>query len=85
LLVLEHVTRNPQAVLPIASRPLPPPYTAHIPSPEGETSVAGIVSALGLNDEEWFDAHDVEGYLRGLGIFMEGHTSFVEFPVPASP
>lgn len=52
---------NPQAMLPITSGPLPPPNTAYIPSPEEETSVAGSVSALGMNDEEWFDAHDVEG------------------------
>jgi hypothetical protein len=74
---------NQQAGLPVTSGLLPT-HMAHIPHGGEDTSVTEIVLALGLNDSEWFDPHDVEGYLRSMGIFLEDHTSFVEFPIPAN-
>ena len=36
-----------------------------------------IAKLLGF-DGEWFDPNDVEQYLRSKGLFLDGHSSFVE-------
>jgi hypothetical protein len=47
--------------------------------PHGERSLERLLVAIGF-DGEWFDSHDVEGFLRERGIFLEGHSSFLELP-----
>ncbi|KAI9726665.1 MAG: hypothetical protein M1834_008978 [Cirrosporium novae-zelandiae] len=36
-------------------------------------------------DGEWFDAHDVEEYLKERGIYLDGSTTFVELPLSPVP
>lgn len=40
-------------------------------------SMDDIVKLLGF-DGEWFDPNDVEQYLRSKGLFLDGHSTFVE-------
>lgn len=46
-------------------------------------SVDDIARLLGF-DGEWFDPNDVEQYLRGKGLFLDGHSTFVEVDVDFS-
>ncbi|KAI9878921.1 MAG: hypothetical protein M1823_006895, partial [Watsoniomyces obsoletus] len=39
--------------------------------------VPSLLEAIGYGGE-WFDSHDVEEYLKTKGIFLDGHSSFVE-------
>ncbi|KAL1965793.1 hypothetical protein VTN77DRAFT_5114 [Rasamsonia byssochlamydoides] len=54
-----------------------PLHLAHIR--HEDKTLQDIASAAGF-DGEWFDAYDVEGYLRERGVFLEGHSSFFELP-----
>lgn len=46
-------------------------------TPHEKKSVDDLLAAIGF-DGEWFDSNDVEGFLREKGIFLDGHSSFVE-------
>ncbi|KAF3492171.1 uncharacterized protein GIQ15_01688 [Arthroderma uncinatum] len=54
-----------------------------LPSPFGETqkfkNVEEFIEKLGFNGD-WFDCHDVEGYLKAKGIHIENLSTFVEVP-----
>src|SRR5262249_5897750 len=61
-----------------------PPAKAFGPSPlvipetpRSEESISEMLEAIGFGGE-WFDAHDVEEYLKTKGIALDGHSSFVE-------
>lgn len=62
-----------------------PTHSAQIRYEGCDTSFSGIASSLGLIDttgdvnggnSEWFDPQDIEGYLRNIGISLEGHSTF---------
>ncbi|KKA22291.1 BZIP family transcription factor [Rasamsonia emersonii CBS 393.64] len=56
------------------------PWPFHLSEiPHENKSVESLLVAIGF-DGEWFDSHDVEGFLQEKGIFLDGHTSFVELP-----
>jgi hypothetical protein len=46
---------------------------------QGESSSGDLLRVFGV-DGEWFDSHDVEGFLREKGIFLDDHSSFLEVP-----
>jgi hypothetical protein len=48
-----------------------------VETPRDEETVAKMLEAIGFGGE-WFDAHDVEEYLKSKGIVLDGHSSFVE-------
>jgi hypothetical protein len=62
-------------------------HTAHIRHEGPDTSLVGIVSSLGLlnDDSEWFDVQDIDGYLQDMGIRLEPHSTTYRFSVPANP
>lgn len=60
-------------------------HSAHIRHEGPDTSLNGIVTALGLQNDEWFDAQDIDCYLREMGINLEAHTSYYRFSLPANP
>ncbi|KAI7970289.1 hypothetical protein EIK77_000291 [Talaromyces pinophilus] len=62
-------------------------HTAHIRHDGPDTSLAGIVSSLGLLDDgsEWFDVQDIDGYLQDMGIRLKPHSTTYRFSVPANP
>ncbi len=39
--------------------------------------IQAMLEAIGYGGE-WFDSHDVEEYLKTKGIYLDGHSSFVE-------
>ncbi|KAI9837018.1 MAG: hypothetical protein M1819_000667 [Sarea resinae] len=43
-----------------------------------EIAAANGIADIPETEGEWFDAEDVEGYLRHRGIFLDGRSSFVE-------
>jgi hypothetical protein len=45
--------------------------------PRDEATIEQLLESIGFGGV-WFDSHDVEGYLRTLGIYLDGHSSFVE-------
>lgn len=70
----------------VTSGPLPT-HAAHIRHNGPDTSLTGIVSSLGLlnDDSEWFDVQDIDGYLQDMGIRLEPHSTTYRFSVPANP
>jgi hypothetical protein len=48
-----------------------------VETPRDDASVTKMLEAIGFGGE-WFDAHDVEEYLRTKGVILDGHSSFVE-------
>lgn len=48
-----------------------------VETPRDEKAVAKMLEAVGF-DGEWFDSHDVEQYLRELGIRLDGHSTFID-------
>ncbi|KAL1963251.1 hypothetical protein VTN77DRAFT_8576 [Rasamsonia byssochlamydoides] len=56
------------------------PWPFHLAeTPHENKSIESLLMAIGF-DGEWFDSYDVEGFLREKGIFLDGHSSFVELP-----
>lgn len=47
--------------------------------PEAERNLGRLLNAFGF-DGEWFDSHDVEGFLREKGIFLDDQSAFLEVP-----
>jgi hypothetical protein len=45
--------------------------------PREEATIEQLLESIGFGGV-WFDSHDVEGYLRTMGINLDGHSSFVE-------
>lgn len=45
--------------------------------PRDEATIEQLLESIGFGGI-WFDSHDVESYLRTLGINLDGHSSFVE-------
>jgi hypothetical protein len=70
--------------MPVTSGPLTT-HTAHIRHDGADTSLNGIVSSLGLLNDEWFDAQDVDRYLQDMGINLEAHSTNYQFLLPANP
>ncbi|KAH8692145.1 hypothetical protein BGW36DRAFT_431372 [Talaromyces proteolyticus] len=70
--------RSNQLIQPVTNGPWPI-HMAEIRQQGPNPSVEGIIRYLGMNDCEWYDAYDIEGYLRDMGIFLEGHTAYAEF------
>lgn len=48
-----------------------------VETPRTETSTQEMLENIGFGGD-WFDAHDVEEYLKTKGIFLDGQSSFVE-------
>lgn len=48
-----------------------------IETPRAENTTEKMLEAIGYGGE-WFDAHDVEEYLKSKGIHLDGTSSFVE-------
>lgn len=46
------------------------------------TTIDEIIEAAGFGGQ-WFDCHDVEGYLNSQGIFLDSSSSYVEVPPSA--
>jgi hypothetical protein len=67
-----------QLVRPVTNGPWPT-HMAHIQHPGPDKSVEAIVHALGMDDGDWFDCLDIEGHLRGMGVYLEAHTTYAEF------
>ena len=60
-----------------AARAIGPMQFSVVETPREAESTEQLLEALGLGGE-WFDAHDVEEYLKTKGINVDGHSSFVE-------
>jgi hypothetical protein len=67
-----------QPVQPVTNGPWPM-HMAHIQHQGPDMSIEGIVRSLGMDDGAWFDSQDVEGHLRGMGVYLEAHTTYAEF------
>lgn len=59
----------------------PFPYTEAETPVSKELGIEQIVELTGF-DGEWFDSNDVELYLRSLGLYLDGQSSWVELDVP---
>ncbi|KAG9786642.1 hypothetical protein KCU88_g2187, partial [Aureobasidium melanogenum] len=46
-------------------------------TPRADSSVQELLENIGFGGE-WYDSHDVEEYLKTKGIFLDGHSSFVD-------
>ena len=46
-------------------------------TPRAEDTTDKMLEAIGYGGE-WFDAHDVEEYLKTKGVFLDGTSSFIE-------
>ncbi|KAL2435153.1 hypothetical protein ABEF95_014036 [Exophiala dermatitidis] len=46
-------------------------------TPRADSSVQELLENIGFTGE-WYDSHDVEEYLKTKGIFLDGHSSFVD-------
>ncbi|OKL58403.1 hypothetical protein UA08_06087 [Talaromyces atroroseus] len=82
-----HATMDQQpdkSAMPVASGPMAI-HIAHIRHDGAGTSLDGIMSSLGLLNDEWFDALDVDLYLRSMGINLEAHSTNHRFLLPANP
>lgn len=67
-----------QVVQPVTNGPWPT-HMAHIQHQGPDMSVEAIVRDLGMDDGDWFDCVDIEGHLRGMGVYLEAHTAYAEF------
>lgn len=67
-----------QLVQPVTNGPWPT-HMAHIQHQGPDMSVEAIVRDLGMDDGDWFDCLDIEGHLRGMGVYLEAHTTYAEF------
>lgn len=60
-----------------AAKAFGPQLWAQPETPRTEATTQEMLEAIGFGGE-WFDSHDVEEYLKTKGIFLDGHSSFVE-------
>ncbi|EXJ92649.1 hypothetical protein A1O3_01201 [Capronia epimyces CBS 606.96] len=54
----------------------PQPYI-EAETPRAENSTQDLLENIGYGGQ-WYDSHDVEEYLKTMGIYLDGHSSFVE-------
>jgi hypothetical protein len=55
-------------------------WPSHLPqNPHESEGVEGLLAAPSF-DGDWYGPHDVEGFLREKGVFLNGHSSFVDLP-----
>lgn len=62
--------------------PMGPRRFLHPATPvSNDTTISQIIERVGF-DGEWFDANDVEQYLRTKGLYLDGQSSIVEINDP---
>jgi hypothetical protein len=59
------------------------PWSFHFADlPHNKTSIEELLVSKGMGGE-WFDANDVDGYLKAMGISIDAHSAYVTVPGPS--
>jgi hypothetical protein len=59
------------------ARAFGPQPLVQVETPRLETSTQDMLENIGFGGQ-WYDSHDVEEYLKTKGIFLDGHSSYVD-------